>query len=370
METPVLLLIQICLIQYALSQRINAQTITNVNQFRTNPRNIQLQGQITTPESIGLDISGKVPITPNQQINLGTHIVPNSNDNLLTNVGASKTVLPRTPLNEARTKLEGQSTTQGTGLAKDTLAKIPAVPKTPINPYKPLLANNNAFMNPSMTNMGLGIGVMRQAETELACQAKRLTELACQAKRTTELGCQTWRMAELALVTFVGPDHFCPKHRCSQLLSSRRTGISRQRFSLRSWKTSRPGLSRNNAYGLSGNSFVPSNGGGFAVSSFSPIAPTGITVISENAIEGALAVNGELPFLGAVAVEGALPSAGAGGINYGCGSGAVGIVSEGVAPVAPAGPYGVAPGSRAYGPSLPGYGPGLARAGPGCAGVF
>ncbi|XP_022817248.1 chorion class B protein M2410-like [Spodoptera litura] len=125
-----------------------------------------------------------------------------------------------------------------------------------------------------------------------------------------------------------------------------------------------------NAYGLAGNGFVPSNGGGFAVSSFSPITPTGITVISENAIEGALAVNGELPFLGAVAVEGALPSAGAGGINYGCGSGAVGIVSEGVAPVAPAGPYGVAPGGRVYGPSLPGYGPGLPRAGPGCAGVF
>ncbi|KAH9645965.1 hypothetical protein HF086_014170 [Spodoptera exigua] len=67
------------------------------------------------------------------------------------------------------------------------------------------------------------------------------------------------------------------------------------------------------------NAISPSSGGSFAVSSFSPIAPTGITVISENAIEGALAVNGELPFLGAVAVEGALPSAGAGGINYGCG---------------------------------------------------
>ncbi|CAH1642911.1 unnamed protein product [Spodoptera littoralis] len=125
-----------------------------------------------------------------------------------------------------------------------------------------------------------------------------------------------------------------------------------------------------NAYGLAGNGFVPSNGGGFAVSSFSPITPTGITVISENAIEGALAVNGELPFLGAVAVEGSLASAGAGGINYGCGNGAVGIVSEGVAPVAPAGPYGVAPGGRVYGPSLPGYGaPNFALNGlpaPGC----
>ncbi|KAH9645967.1 hypothetical protein HF086_014172 [Spodoptera exigua] len=112
----------------------------------------------------------------------------------------------------------------------------------------------------------------------------------------------------------------------------------------------------NNVYGLADNSFIPSNGGGFMVNSFSPISPTGVTVISENAIEGALAVNGELPFLGAVAVEGALQSTGAGGINYGCGSGIVGIVSEGVTPVAPTGPYGIAPGSRAYGPSLPGYG--------------
>ncbi|XP_050558542.1 chorion class CB protein PC404-like [Spodoptera frugiperda] len=131
-----------------------------------------------------------------------------------------------------------------------------------------------------------------------------------------------------------------------------------------------PFYSGNNAYGLAANGFVPSNGGGFAVSSFSPIAPTGITVFSENAIEGALAVNGELPFLGAVAVEGSLASAGAGGINYGCGSGAVGIVSEGVAPAAPAGPYGVAPGGRVYGPSLPGYGaPNFALNGlpaPGC----
>ncbi|PZC72313.1 hypothetical protein B5X24_HaOG211324 [Helicoverpa armigera] len=106
------------------------------------------------------------------------------------------------------------------------------------------------------------------------------------------------------------------------------------------------------SYGLAANSFVPSSGGGFAVTSYSPIAPTGITVVSENAIEGALTVNGELPFLGAVAVDGALPTAGAGGINYGCGSGSVAIVSE----VAPAGPFTPA----AAGPAYPGAGYGSA----------
>ncbi|KAJ8704474.1 hypothetical protein PYW07_011662 [Mythimna separata] len=131
-----------------------------------------------------------------------------------------------------------------------------------------------------------------------------------------------------------------------------------------------------NSYGLAANSFAPSSGGGFLVQSISPIAPTGITVFSENAIEGALAVNGELPFLSAVTVEGALPSAGAGGINYGCGSGAVGIVSEGVGAAA-TGPYGaiapaaaIAPARVGYGPVQAGLGaPGLAfngRAGPGC----
>ncbi|KAJ8707224.1 hypothetical protein PYW08_011358 [Mythimna loreyi] len=121
-----------------------------------------------------------------------------------------------------------------------------------------------------------------------------------------------------------------------------------------------------NSYGLAANSFVPSSGGGFLVQSFSPITPTGITVFSENAIEGALAVNGELPFLSVVTVEGALPSAGAGGINYGCGSGAVGITSEGVGAAA-TGSYGataplagIAPGRAGYGPVQAGHGaPGL-----------
>lgn len=138
--------------------------MNNVKQLRTNARNVQLQGQITTPESgPALDISTKVPVTPNQQINIGTHVLPNNNDFLLANLGISKTVIPRTPLTEARNTNEGQITNQGSALVKDTLAKVPAVPKNPINPYKPLLANNNAFMNPSIANIGLGIGVSRQA---------------------------------------------------------------------------------------------------------------------------------------------------------------------------------------------------------------
>ncbi|XP_050359101.1 chorion class B protein PC10-like [Nymphalis io] len=74
--------------------------------------------------------------------------------------------------------------------------------------------------------------------------------------------------------------------------------------------------------------FVPSNGGGFTITSASPIAPTGVTVTSENAYEGPLAVSGVLPFLGAVALEGALPTLGAGTINYGCGNGNVGMLNE------------------------------------------
>ncbi|XP_046974698.1 uncharacterized protein LOC124540970 [Vanessa cardui] len=71
-----------------------------------------------------------------------------------------------------------------------------------------------------------------------------------------------------------------------------------------------------------------SSGGGLGVSSASPIPPSGVSVLSENAIEGNLAVAGALPFLGTVALEGALPTAGAGVVNYGCGNGAVGIVEE------------------------------------------
>ncbi|CAD0206758.1 unnamed protein product [Chrysodeixis includens] len=117
-----------------------------------------------------------------------------------------------------------------------------------------------------------------------------------------------------------------------------------------------PGLAYNNIVGpglaYPGLGFTPSTGVSFAVTSSSPISPTGIMVFSENAIEGALVVNGELPFLGAIAVEGTLPTAGAGGINYGCGSGNIGMASEGVNPAT----LGLGYGPGFAGPSL-GMGP-------------
>ncbi|XP_072937465.1 chorion class CB protein M5H4-like [Epargyreus clarus] len=92
-----------------------------------------------------------------------------------------------------------------------------------------------------------------------------------------------------------------------------------------------------------GPGFAPANGGSFAVSSTSPIAPNGITVFSENAIEGTVSVGGVLPFLGTVALEAVLPTAGSGAVAYGCGNGAVGITAE---------DYGLP-----AGPGYPGYGP-------------
>ncbi|XP_028171184.1 chorion class CB protein M5H4-like [Ostrinia furnacalis] len=79
--------------------------------------------------------------------------------------------------------------------------------------------------------------------------------------------------------------------------------------------------------GNSGYSVV--SGGPLAVTAISPIGPSGLAVASENAIEGNLLVTGQLPFLSAVAFEGALPTAGSGVATCGCGSGQVGIVSEG-----------------------------------------
>ncbi|XP_013175692.1 PREDICTED: chorion class B protein M3A5-like [Papilio xuthus] len=74
-----------------------------------------------------------------------------------------------------------------------------------------------------------------------------------------------------------------------------------------------------------------------------------------------------LPFLGTVGLEGALPTAGAGAVSYGCGNGAVGMVSEDIA--APAWGYPAAAG-LGYGPGLAagiGYGPAIAgRAFGGC----
>ncbi|XP_026490613.1 chorion class B protein PC10-like [Vanessa tameamea] len=74
-----------------------------------------------------------------------------------------------------------------------------------------------------------------------------------------------------------------------------------------------------------------SNGGGLAVTSASPIAPTGIAMTSENAYEGVLAVTGALPFLAAVSLEGVLPTAGAGAVTYSCGNGNVAILNEEIA---------------------------------------
>ncbi|XP_053621348.1 chorion class CB protein PC404-like [Plodia interpunctella] len=75
-----------------------------------------------------------------------------------------------------------------------------------------------------------------------------------------------------------------------------------------------------------------SGGGVLPVTSYSPIAPGGLSVLSDNAIEGNLVVTGELPFLSAVAFEGALNTGGAGAASCGCGSGDIGITSENYAP--------------------------------------
>ncbi|XP_026755573.2 chorion class B protein B.L1-like [Galleria mellonella] len=118
--------------------------------------------------------------------------------------------------------------------------------------------------------------------------------------------------------------------------------------------------------GLIGNAILPTPAPGFLdfatitardnlpVFSFSPIAPTGITVVSENIIEGPITVAGQLPFLSAVAFEGALPSEGAGAAGCGCGNGNIGIISESYEPIPPA------LGGLGYGKGLglgAGYGP-------------
>ncbi|XP_053621322.1 chorion class B protein PC401-like [Plodia interpunctella] len=72
-------------------------------------------------------------------------------------------------------------------------------------------------------------------------------------------------------------------------------------------------------------------GGVFPVTSVGPIAPSTITVVSDNVIEGVVFVSGQLPFLSAVGIEGAIASGGAGAASCGCGTGNVGIVSENAA---------------------------------------
>ncbi|XP_041988711.1 chorion class B protein PC10-like isoform X2 [Aricia agestis] len=99
-----------------------------------------------------------------------------------------------------------------------------------------------------------------------------------------------------------------------------------------------------------------SHGPGLAVTSASPVPPTGVTTVSETALAGELAVAGQVPFLSSVGLEGVLPTVGAGAITYGCGNGAVGITNEEVAPLAPAA-YGYAAPGLEYAASPYAYGP-------------
>ncbi|XP_030019694.2 chorion class CB protein M5H4-like [Manduca sexta] len=116
------------------------------------------------------------------------------------------------------------------------------------------------------------------------------------------------------------------------------------------------------------NGLAASYGGGLTITSASPIAPNGLSVTSENAIEGTLAVAGQLPFLGAVATDGAFASVGAGAVSYGCGDGAVGITAEG--PIGQASGVAPAPG-LGYGPALAGYNGLPGRMGAGrCGGIY
>ncbi|KAJ8707191.1 hypothetical protein PYW08_011325 [Mythimna loreyi] len=117
---------------------------------------------------------------------------------------------------------------------------------------------------------------------------------------------------------------------------------------------------------------MPTSGGGFPVSSYSAIAPSGLSIASENAFEGALSVAGELPFVSAVALDAVLPSAGAGAVSYSCGNGATAIKS--IAPSAAvydaasargaAGAYGL--GAAAMAPAALGLGYGSRGCGCGC----
>lgn len=108
---------------------------------------------------------------------------------------------------------------------------------------------------------------------------------------------------------------------------------------------------------------LASTGGGFQVTSYSPIAPTGLSIVSENIIEVPVFVGGLLPFLSSVALGSSFSSSGLGSISYGCGDEAVGVVSEGPAATGIVGPYGPAFGLGMYGPGPYGlglgYGPGI-----------
>ncbi|XP_022115631.2 chorion class CB protein M5H4-like [Pieris rapae] len=73
---------------------------------------------------------------------------------------------------------------------------------------------------------------------------------------------------------------------------------------------------------------LSTSGCGLNTRSSSPIAPGGLSITSENVIEGPVSVYGQLPFLSAVSFEGSMPTHGYGSVSYGCGNGNVGILSE------------------------------------------
>lgn len=99
---------------------------------------------------------------------------------------------------------------------------------------------------------------------------------------------------------------------------------------------------------------IATSGGSLPIQSLSAVAPSGLSVASENVFEGPLNVIGELPFLSAVALEGVLPSGGSGIVHYGCGNGVTAIKSE---TYGSAGAAGL--GSAAFGNEGIGYGLGL-----------
>lgn len=90
-----------------------------------------------------------------------------------------------------------------------------------------------------------------------------------------------------------------------------------------------PNFPNSGLNGFSHNNIGNTYGGVFPISNNSPITPSGISIRSENNIEGALLVTGQLPILAAVAVDGKLPTSGSVGTTYGCGNGNVGIDSIG-----------------------------------------
>ncbi|CAK1548931.1 unnamed protein product [Leptosia nina] len=81
-------------------------------------------------------------------------------------------------------------------------------------------------------------------------------------------------------------------------------------------------------FGMGINNFAASHGGILEVFSSSPIPATGVSVYSENEIQGRLAVSGELPFLATVAVEGPLPTFGSGAVAFNSGNGVAAITRE------------------------------------------